>query len=130
MRYSPVKTELSRERISWQIVKSTIDHQVPLEEKTPLLQELCTEQQIARHFLPLPKFTDYLKSQLSADRDLLFLGLPFCGKTSFLTYLALETSNRYQSTIIPIYLRPSENLTIKETETAVIRLKDDTLVIG
>jgi len=124
MRQAPVVIEQPREDITWQVVESKLNYQVPLEEKTPLLQELRTEQQIAYHFLPLPKFTKRLNSWLTADRDYLFLGLPFCGKTTLLTYIALETSKRQRDTLIPIYLKPREDLTIEETEAAVVRLTD------
>ena len=121
--FSKVSTaESAREDIDWQIVKSTIDD-IPFENKTPSLQELRTEQQIVDHFLPLPKYVNCLDDWLTADCDRLFLGLPFCGKTTLLTYLALEASNKRHDAIIPIHLKPRESLAFEEIDVAVARLK-------
>jgi len=113
-----------RDDIAWQIVQAQTDGQTPVNLKTPLLQELRTEEQIDQHFIPLPKYVDRLGEWLKADRDLLFLGLPFCGKTTLLTYLALEASRRQRDQIIPVYLRPREDLKAEDIDAAVVKLKD------
>jgi len=122
MRSAPI--EPARDDITWQIVQAQTDGQTPLNQKTPLLQELRTEGQINQHFIPLPKYMDRLGDWLKADRDLLFLGLPFCGKTTLLTYLALEASRRQRDKIIPVYLKPRDDLKIEEIDAAVVKLKD------
>lgn len=94
-----------------------------LHEKAPLLQELCTPEQVRDHFLPMPRVTQGLGEWLRCKHDLLFLGLPFCGKTSLLTYLAVEAARNQKTKVRPILLRPRNDLSAEAVEAAIVDLK-------
>ncbi len=126
----PSIRELVRVDIAWQLIESPVEPELPLESKTPLLQELRTPQQIRNHFVLLPKIRERTTEWLNTDRDLLFLGLPFCGKTTLLTYLAVEASRLHSDKCIPILLYPREDLTLEETASAVFRLRDSLKTTG
>jgi len=74
--------------------------EICIKEKVPFLQELKTQEQVNKHFIPLKHIETRLHDWIFNDNDLLFRGLPFCGKTSLLTYLA------YECTRLNPYLQP------------------------
>ncbi|MBN2373808.1 AAA family ATPase, partial [bacterium] len=96
--------------------------ETPLKDKEPSLQELRTWAQVSRHFIPLPGIAGHLDEWISKDRDLLFLGPPFCGKTSLLTYLSFEAKRRDKERISVVRLKIHEDFSAKEAEGAVTRL--------
>ena len=51
------------------------------------LRELISEKKIKDHFLEFPRVMDNINGWLEPERDLLFLGLPYCGKTTLLRFL-------------------------------------------
>jgi tetratricopeptide (TPR) repeat protein/predicted MPP superfamily phosphohydrolase len=113
---------LPKEDIDFQIVEVKKDIGVPFEEKEPWLQELRTEEQIRKHFVPLPKFFKHMDEWISKDRDILLFGPPFCGKTSLLTFLSLEAKRRYGDQLPIVRFKPSKDLKSEEIEGAVTRL--------
>jgi tetratricopeptide (TPR) repeat protein len=88
------------------------------------LQELRTEEQLRKHFVLIPGLADDLRASITAEKDVLLLGLPFCGKTTLLTYWSHEASRASSETMQPIYLKVMEGFTTAEVPRAVPRLRD------
>ena len=98
------------------------DIEIPFHDKEPCLQELKTEEQIRKHFIPLPKIFNHLDEWISKNRDILLFGPPFCGKTSLLTFLSLEAKRRYEHQLSIVRLKTRKNLKTEEVDGAVARL--------
>jgi serine/threonine protein kinase len=88
------------------------------------LLELITERQVRDSFLLFPKVAEKLNSWLQDPRDLMFLGLAFCGKTTLLRFLFFELPQLQQSTgLAPFYLWPQPDLTDDKVPAAVDQLE-------
>lgn len=96
----------------------------PQSVQTPSLQELNSERQVAEHFVVFPRLRARLEEWLGAPRDWLFLGLPFCGKTSLLSFLALEAARggEARAPLSVVRLRPREDLDEEKVPVAASRL--------
>ena len=117
----PLWAQPPPEYISWQEVQAQLADDLDPRRKRPAMQELRTEQQIRDHFLLLTENERRLDEWLK-DRDLLFLGLPFCGKTTFLTFLSLRAAS-VDRALLPIALHPRVDLAVEEADVGVARLK-------
>ncbi len=60
---------------------------------------------------------------MRCQRDILFLGLPFCGKTSLINYLGVQAATNHGVAIVPVLLEPREDLPLEAVEGAVIELR-------
>ena len=108
--------------VPWQVIQAQLEDDLDPKRKRPAMQELRTEQQIRDHFLLLTKNERRLDGWLRKDRDLLFLGLPFCGKTTLLTFLSLRGASADLG-LLPITLHPRPDLAIEDAEEAISRLR-------
>ncbi|MGA1791258.1 MAG: metallophosphoesterase, partial [bacterium] len=121
---------LPKEDIDFEIIQAKTTDGIPLKEKEPSLQELRTETQIRKHFIPLPKITRHMDEWISNEKDVLFFGPPFCGKTSLLAYLSLEANRLYGDQMPIVRLKINKDLNTEDVEGAVARLLQQLDYIG
>ncbi len=87
-----------------------------LHQSAPTLEPFTSREQIERSYIVWPHVRAREQGWVS-DRDLLLLGLPFCGKTSLLTYLA-EKAATIDSKLLPV------RVTLHERSRESIRAAD------
>jgi hypothetical protein len=112
-----------RVEIAWRVVDARPASPAPAPLRRPSLNELRTEDQVLNHFVAFPRVIKNLEAWLSGERDLLFLGLPFCGKSSLLSFLAFEASRRRRDSLLPIFLYPRSDLAPDDIGPAVAQLQ-------
>jgi hypothetical protein len=110
--------------IKYTLLRSEQLNDLPLSTKKPLLNEIKNENQLSKHFITLPRLNDRVDDWLSNPRDLLFIGLPFCGKTSFLTFLSYAALKAERRSLIiqPVLLEVLDRVNTEDIQGAVDKL--------
>lgn len=120
MDYAPTDDDITIAPVRLSSRYALLLHEVrPLEQKVPGSGQIVTVRQITQSFIPFPKIVRHLDEWLQAERDLLFLAPPLCGKTSLRTFLAFEAARRGR--LRPIRIRVTPELRDEEVAGAVAK---------